>query len=193
MFASDNGGDHICGSCLGKPPPFSLARGVVFYAPPVSNLLHRLKYGTDRTVLSTISQIAVQFDFTAFASCDLIVPVPLHPRRLRERGLNQSLILAQIFFPKKAKAICPQILIRTRDTVPQTSLNSKERRSNLRAAFTAVREEDINGKAICLVDDVFTTGTTVCECTRTLLKAGAKEVKVITMARVAERMLSAGM
>jgi ComF family protein len=193
IFVADNGEDHFCGSCLGNPPPFSMARGVVLYAPPVSHLLHRLKYGTDRTVLSAVADIVVLYDFTAFASCDLIVPVPLHPRRLQERGLNQSLLLAHIFFPNKTKAIMPQILIRTRNTVPQTSLNGKERRRNLRAAFAVQQENDINGKRICLVDDVFTTGTTVCECTRTLLQAGAKEVKVITMARVAESILSSGM
>jgi ComF family protein len=193
IFAAADGEDHLCGSCLSNPPPFSMARGVVLYAPPVSNLLHRLKYGTDRTVLSTVTHIAVKFDFTAFSSCDLIVPVPLHPIRLRERGLNQSLILAHIFFPKKTKKIFPHILMRTRDTIPQTSLNGNKRRRNLRGAFTVKRERDISGQVVCLVDDVFTTGTTVCECARTLLQAGAKDVKVITMARVAERMLFPGM
>jgi ComF family protein len=191
-FASGDSGDHLCGSCLGKPPPFSLARGIVLYAPPVSHLLHRLKYGADRTVLPALSQIAVQFDLTAFVSCDLIIPVPLHPKRLRARGLNQSLVLAHIFFPMKAKNISPEILVRIRDTVPQTSLNGKERRCNLRAAFAVGQEEDVIGKGICLVDDVFTTGTTVEECAATLLRAGAKEVKVLTMARVAERILSTG-
>lgn len=191
-FSSGDSGDHFCGSCLGKPPTFSLARGIVLYAPPVSHLLHRLKYGADRTVLSALSQMAVQFDFTVFSSCDLIIPVPLHPRRLRERGLNQSLVLAHIFFPLKAKIIYPEILIRIRDTVPQTGLNGKERRRNLQAAFAVRRKEDIVGKGICLVDDVFTTGTTVHECSRTLLRAGAKEVKVLTMARVEERISPTG-
>jgi ComF family protein len=192
-FTSDRGGDHVCGTCLQNPPPFMLARGIVLYAPPVSILLHRLKYGTDRTVLSALAQVAVGFDFTDFISCDLIIPVPLYPKRLRERGLNQSLILARILFPVETKAICSDILVRTRDTVPQTSLNGKERRRNLRGAFAVKRKEDVIGKGVCLVDDVFTTGTTVCECAGTLLRAGAKEVKVLTMARVTERIMSSKM
>jgi ComF family protein len=192
-FTSDRGGDHVCGVCLQNPPPFTLARGIALYAPPVSILLHKLKYGTDRTVLSALSQVAVGFDFMDFISCDLIIPVPLYLKRLRERGLNQSLILARILFPMKTNAICPEILVRTRDTVPQTSLNGKERRRNLRGAFAVKRKEDVIGKGVCLVDDVFTTGTTVCECAGTLLRAGAKEVKVLTMARVTERIMPSKM
>jgi ComF family protein len=183
LFVGGNGGDHLCGNCLRRSPPYLLARAVAVYAPPVSTLLHQLKYRTDRTVLSTLSDIAIHFDFTPFASCDLIVPVPLHPKRLRARGLNQSLLLARLFFPGEVKTIRSGILVRTRDTVPQTFLNGKERRSNLLAAFAVNRKADISGKSICLVDDVLTTGTTVNECAGTLMRAGAKEVKVLTMAR----------
>jgi ComF family protein len=146
-----------------------------------------LKYGTDRTVLASLKNIAVRFNFGDFDQSDLIVPVPLFPKRLRERGLNQSLLLAHIFFPTQVQSIRPGILIRTRDTVPQTSLSGKERRKNLRAAFTVMRKKEVIGKIVCLVDDVFTTGTTAEECARTLLQAGAKEVRVLTMARVMER------
>ena len=189
LFVDGNGGDHLCGNCLRRSPPFLLARAVARYAPPVSTLLHRLKYRTDRTVLSTLSQIAVQFDFTPFASCDLIVPVPLHLKRLRKRGLNQSLLLTRLFFPGKETAIHPEVLVRIRDTVPQTRLGGKERRRNLRAAFAVNQEADIKGKSICLVDDVLTTGATVNECAGILMRAGAKEVKVLTMARAVERLI----
>jgi ComF family protein len=189
LFVAGDGGDHICGDCLLKPPPFILARSLVLYAPPVSTLLHRLKYRSDRTVLSTLTHLARPFDFSPFASCDLIVPVPLHRKRLQERGLNQSLLLAHGFFLQDAQAIHPGLLVRTRDTVPQTSLGSKERRKNLRSAFAVTRMADICGKSVCLVDDVFTTGATVIECAGTLMRAGAKEVKVLTMARAVERML----
>jgi ComF family protein len=189
LFGDGNRGDHLCGNCLSRSPPYLLARAVALYAPPVSTLLHLLKYRTDRTVLSTLRHIAAPFDFGPFASCDLIVPVPLHLKRLRERGLNQSLLLSRIFFPGQAKAIRPEILVRTRDTVPQTGLGGKERRKNLRAAFAVTRQENINGKGVCLVDDVLTTGATVIECAGALMRAGAKEVKVLTMARAVERMV----
>ena len=189
LFVAGDGGDHLCGNCLAKPPPFILARSLVLYAPPVSTLLQRLKFGGDRTVLSTLMHLAVPFDFTLFASCDLIVPVPLHRKRLRERGLNQSLLLAHAFFPQEGQAIRPEILIRTRETVPQTRLGGKERRKNLRDAFAVSRDADIKGKGVCLVDDVFTSGATVIECAGTLIRAGAREVKVVTMAWAVERMI----
>jgi ComF family protein len=186
-FAVSTGEDHICGNCIRTPPPYSLARGIAIYSPPVSELLHRLKYRADRTVLPSISFISVPFDFSEFASCDLIIPVPLYSKRLRQRGLNQSLLLARLFFPNQKKQIRTDILVRIRDTLPQTGLNGKERRRNLRAAFGIRTGADINGKNICLVDDVFTTGTTVSECAKVLLRTGANEVKIITMARVVDR------
>lgn len=179
----------MCGSCLRLPPPYILARAVAVYAPPVNTLLHRLKYGTDRTVLSTLSHLASPFDCSPFSSCDLIVPVPLHVNRLRRRGLNQSLLLSHVFFPKKSDSIHPEVLVRTRDTMPQTGLGGKERRKNLRAAFAVARRTDIVDRTVCLVDDVFTTGATVRECAATLLRAGAKEVKVLTMVRAVERLV----
>ncbi len=189
LFAAGNGGDHICGACLRRPPPFVLARAVVLYAPPVSTLLQRLKYGGDRTVLSTLTHLAVPFDLTPFASCDLIIPVPLHRKRLRERGLNQSLLLAHGFFSQDAQVIRPDILVRTRDTAPQTRLGGKERRKNLRSAFAVTRRADICGRSVCLVDDVLTTGATVIECAGALMRAGAGEIKVLTMARAVESMI----
>ena len=189
QFATESGGDHICGTCLHRPPSFVLARSLVLYAPPVSTLLHRLKYGGDRTVLSSLRHLAAPFDFSPFASCDLIIPIPLHLKRLRERGLNQSLLLAHVLFPQEAQAIHSDILIRIRDTVPQTGLGGKARRKNLRAAFAVTRAADITGKDVCLVDDVFTTGATVTECAGTLMRAGAKKIRVVTMARAVERMI----
>jgi ComF family protein len=187
-FVAGTGEDHICGNCLRRPPPYSLARGIAVYSPPLSDLLHRLKYRTDRTVLPSLSYIADQFDFTDFTSCDLILPVPLFPKRLRQRGLNQSLVLARIFFPNKTKTIRAGIFVRIRDTLPQTSLNGRERRRNLHAAFGLRPGADVKGRYVCLVDDVFTTGTTVSECSKVLLQAGANEVRVITMARVVDRL-----
>ncbi len=161
-----------------------MARSVTLYAPPVSNLIHSLKYRTDRTVLSALSHLVARFDFTAFAACDLITPVPLFPKRLRKRGLNQALLLARLFFPENRDAIYTEVLVRVRDTVPQTRLDAASRRKNLRAAFEVPEGNDLAGKRVCVVDDVFTTGTTLRECARTLLGAGAEEVRAVTMARV---------
>jgi len=187
LFLSATGEDHICGDCIRNPPPFSLVRSVCLYAPPVNNLLHGLKYRADRTTLSALSQITAPFDFTPFSSVDLIVPVPLFVKKLRQRGLNQSLLLACLFFPENKDAIDSKVIARVRDTLPQTSLDGRRRRKNLHAAFAVSTEKDIRGKRICIVDDVFTTGTTIRECSRVLMKAGAVEVRAVTMARVVEK------
>jgi ComF family protein len=114
-------------------------------------------------------------------AADLLVPVPLHPRRLKERGFNQALLLAKAF---PDKPLAREVLIRVRHTMPQSGLNPKERRENVKRAFTAPRPEEIKGKSVLLIDDVYTTGATVRECARILRQAGALEVAVLTVARV---------
>ena len=180
-----SGEDHLCGPCLRQPQPFTIARSVALYFPPVDILLHRLKFRADKTVLSTLSAMCFSFDFSLFSCCDLILPVPLHPRRLQSRGMNQSLVLAHVLFPAESGKIRPDCLLRTRNTPPQTGLGGRERRKNLRDAFMVPRTAGIRGLSICLVDDIFTTGTTVKECAGILMQAGAAEVRVLTMARVA--------
>lgn len=183
-FAAGSGDDHLCGSCLRKPPPFALARSVALYEFPFDILLHRLKFGADRTVLSTLAAIAAPCDLSLFSSCDRIIPVPLYRQRLQKRGLNQSLVLARILFPEKAGAIRSDILQKTRNTPPQTSLGRNERKKNLKDAFTVTASSGIGGLNICLVDDILTTGTTVAECADALMRAGGAEVRVLTLARV---------
>jgi ComF family protein len=114
-------------------------------------------------------------------AADLLVAVPLHVRRLKERGFNQALLLAQAF---PDKPLAREALIRVRHTVPQSGLNPRERRENVKRAFAAPRPEDLKGKNVLLIDDVYTTGATVRECAKVLLKAGAREVNVLTVARV---------
>lgn len=185
-----SGGDHLCGSCLRRPPVYAMARAVVRYQEPVSHLLHRLKYTTDTQVLPALSQIiapfadALQIDF--HPASDRVIPVPLFSARLRKRGINQSLLLARLLFPTARDAILVDTLLRTRNTPPQTTLDGVARRKNLRAAFAVNSPETIMKRRIFLVDDVFTTGTTASECARALLAAGAREVCVITVARVAD-------
>ncbi len=113
---------------------------------------------------------------------DLIIPVPLHSSRLRERGFNQSMILARFASSTLNAKLSGQALTRARKTIPQTKLSGAERRTNLHTAFIA-SPSIVAGKQILLIDDVYTTGSTVDECARTLLEAGAVRIEVMTLSR----------
>ncbi len=114
---------------------------------------------------------------------DLILPVPLHPQRLRERGFNQALLLGRACFPEQSRIINVNLLVRRRATVPQTRLSGTERRKNLASAFTVTCPDSLKNKKILLIDDVFTTGSTVHECAATLRRAGAARIEIFTLAR----------
>jgi ComF family protein len=117
------------------------------------------------------------------ADYSLIVPVPLHPRRLRQRGFNQSVILAREIVKRCGIAMDFRALRRIVDTESQAGLKKEERRSNIRRAFSIPDPERVRGRRILLVDDVYTTGSTLGECARILLKGGAEAVGALTLAR----------
>ena len=114
---------------------------------------------------------------------DLVVPVPLHPKRLQERGFNQSGLLAKEFSRRLGLPISFDLLVRKKWTQPQTRLNRKERLENVKGAFGLCEADAVRGRRILLLDDVFTTGTTLSECAKTLKRAGGSEVHVLTVTR----------
>jgi ComF family protein len=120
-------------------------------------------------------------DFTDYS---LIIPVPLHIKRLRERGFNQSLILSRVLGGKKQIPVNFSLLKRHKFTLTQTGSNKKERKQNIKGAFEVSDKKKITGKNIILIDDVYTTGATINECAKTLIKAGARKVSALTLARV---------
>ena len=178
------GHNPLCGECLNSPQPYSIARSVVRYEPQVQELVHKLKYGSELSVIPGLVELIRHYDMDEFSDLDCVVVVPLHLRRLRQRGLNQAVVLARLFFADRLTLIRPDWLIRTRNTVPQTELGRRARRKNLKGAFQVRAKVDFQGAGVCLVDDVFTTGTTVRECSRVLMNSGARYVKVLTLARV---------
>lgn len=115
---------------------------------------------------------------------DLILAVPLHVRRVRQRGFNQSLLLARETGRIAGIGVSSGALIRHRWTVPQVGLDEKSRRENVRGAFKIKEPACIKDKTILLIDDVFTTGSTVNECAGVLMTGGARAVDAITLARV---------
>lgn len=184
-FLTEGGMDHACGGCITEPPRFAGARAAALFDGPVKELIHGLKYaGTVRFSrplgLITAHRLA---PFAAELSPDLIVPVPLHIKRLRQRGFNQSVLLAGILAGKWGLPLVRNNLRRIRWTEPQINLPADERRRNVRGAFALHDPAGLKGKRVLLVDDVFTTGSTVNECTRVLKRAGADGVFVVTVAR----------
>ncbi len=178
------GDSPLCGECLKSPPPYLIARSVVRYEWEVQQLVHKLKYNSDLSVLPGISELIGRYDMAEFADVDCIVVVPLHLRRLQRRGLNQAAVLAGLFFADRRHLIKLNWLVRIRNTVPQTELDRTARRKNLRGAFQTRAMSNFQGTTVCLIDDVLTTGTTVSECSRVILLEGAVAVKVLTLARV---------
>lgn len=175
----------ICGDCLKKPPPFELARSLFRYGDQMRALISSLKYKKDISVTIALGELAEECDLSPFQACDYIIPVPLHKKRIQQRGFNQALLLAKICFGKNNSQIKTDVLWRTRNTVPQVSLGGRQRRRSLKNVFKVNPHLDISERTICLIDDVYTTGTTVSECARELLAGGAKKVVVLTFARVA--------
>ena len=178
--------DHqpLCGQCLHCLPPYAIARSVIHYEAEVKQLVHKLKYGGRLSIVPALNELIGTYTMTDFADIEWVLVVPLHIRRLRHRGFNQAAVLARLFFADRLEIIQPHWLQRTRNTVPQTELDGVARRANLHGAFQLLGTADVIGRRVCLVDDVFTTGTTVTECCREILAGGAAAVSVLTLARV---------
>ncbi len=183
MFVNSGGDSHLCPLCEQKKYAFDRARAVFCYNDEIGKLIHSLKFSGKKTGLRTMAALAQKSSIRELGTPDLIVPVPLHPQKLRSRGFNQSLLLAKILFPDH-KGRIDHCLRRSRPTRPQTGLKGAERRKNVVGAFVVKEPELVAAKTICLVDDVFTTGTTVNECAKTLKRAGAARVEVACLAMV---------
>lgn len=178
------GVDHLCGDCLARHYIFDFARSLLHYQPPLSTIIRSLKFGGRLTSISTLGALTALSDIKGlFSQPDFILPVPLHLNRLRERGFNQALVIARGCFPEWKNRIETGLLLRCRSTIPQTLLAGKERRGNLKKAFGLASTAKVEGKRVLLVDDVFTTGSTVNECSRALRYAGAARIEIFTLAR----------
>jgi ComF family protein len=170
-----------CGACLAAPPPFVAALAPLRYESPVDWLATRLKFHAGLAAGAVLAQLVLASARRPPVDC--LVPVPLHRTRLGQRGYNQALELARPLARAWRLPVAPGALRRVRATAAQSELTAVERRRNLRGAFAADAAQ-VRGKRVLLVDDVITTGSTASEATRTLLAAGAAEVRVLAAARV---------
>ncbi|MBW1689544.1 MAG: ComF family protein [Deltaproteobacteria bacterium] len=184
-FSALSGPDHPCENCLRKMPSYDTMRAPYLYAGPIMNAIQRFKYNSETHLAAPLGGLLAAFARTSLTQPEefVTVPVPLHKHRLRERGFNQSLLLAKAVASELGTPLNCLSLIRKRDTRSQTGLRRKERRKNVANAFSVTSAAIFKGKKVLLVDDVLTTGYTLQECARTLKKFGAREVACITLAR----------
>lgn len=179
---SDVGSLRVCGACLCDPPPFGSSFVPFRYAYPLDHLVQGLKFRNELACGSVLGQL--------FARCllargeplpDAIVPVPLAPRRYRQRGYNQASELALAIRRATGIAVTSDVAIRQRETAEQAGLDRKARRRNVSGAFTAV--VPLRVRHVAILDDVVTTGSTVRELAEVLQQAGAEQVAVWAIAR----------
>jgi ComF family protein len=175
-FASEHA--RVCGQCLKKPPPFSRVITYGLYEGAIREAINQFKFYGLRRLSKPLGNLLLGFDLPAV---DGVVPVPLTIRRLRGRGFNQSLLIARIVAKKIGAPLLMDILVKRKETPPQIGLTARERLLNLRNAFAV--KGNAKGIRLLLVDDVMTTGATVTECSKQLIKSGAEEVIVLTLAR----------
>lgn len=180
-FTSSRGVDHPCGRCVEERPSFTSARSAFVFDGKVLDAIHKLKYGGDTSVAAPLAGL-VRGSIGGGKSPCMVIPVPLHPGRLRERGFNQSLLIARELSRLVAMPLVYNQLKRTRDTGQQVGLKAVERKKNVSGAFTLVEPVLFKGTKVLLVDDVITTGATLNECSKVLKRAGA-EVLALTVAR----------
>lgn len=193
MFTSRSGGNHICEPCIKQPSFLGKVRACVSYEGIIRDAVPLLKYSGKLSLLKAFEPMMQKgfIEYFADSHIDIVMPMPLHKKKVVQRGFNQAYLLVRnlrkkvgsIHDGKPTWQMDLQSLIRIKMTAPQTGFDIKERRKNLKNAFQAKDSKRIKDRSILLIDDVFTTGATANEAAKTLLKAGAKQVDALALAR----------
>ena len=171
---------EVCGQCLKHPPLFASATAVFGYAFPLDKLIQTMKYGEQLALAYAFAEkLAHRIDKNSLPDC--VIPMPLHPVKLRERGFNQSQLLAARTARELGIELLTDACRRVRDTPPQSALPWKERKKNVRDAFRC--DADLTGKRIALVDDVLTTGASLNALAEAVQERGAIEISAWVVAR----------
>lgn len=187
-FGYDLGPGALSAEAIADPPPFDKARAAVLYEGLARDMVHRLKYQDRTEVARFVGRVTAHAGRDILASADLVVPVPLHRRRLVSRRFNQSQLIADEIGRVAGVTVDGLALERIKATEAQVGLSGPQRADNVRGAFRVppAAKAHIDGRRVVLVDDVFTTGATVKAATRALKRGGAAGVDVLTFARVAQ-------
>ena len=179
---------HRCQTCLEQPPVYERAWTLYPYIPPLQQVICTFKYRNVFGLAKPLAALMVRA-LPKQPEVDLIVPVPLHPSRLRAREFNQSLLLADSLGRYLRLPVSCADVVRRVATEPQMSLTRQARLRNLRRAFQVRNAQAFAGRRLLLIDDVFTTGTTLNECAKALLSAGVASVSALTLARTIDSSL----
>lgn len=181
-FISPTGTDRPCSDCTLKKPPFQNARSAIYYEENAIRAIHRFKYHGDTTLTGPLIKLLALAASPLIDRETIIMPVPLHKKRLQKRGFNQALLLARALSKQFSLRLDYSTLKRIRHTAPQVDLGGKERQENVKKAFEIKGSLNLKSQKILLIDDVYTTGSTITECAKILKKAGAT-VNAATLAR----------
>ncbi|MGA7801915.1 MAG: ComF family protein [Gammaproteobacteria bacterium] len=174
-------GAAMCGACQRHPPPFDRALVLAHYRPPVDRLIQRLKFSRQLGVARLLGVLLAERAAACSPLPQVLIPVPLHPKRLRERGFNQAMEIARTLGDQLGVPVLERACRRRRATPAQAGLSARARRANMRGAFAA---EGITAMdRVAIVDDVMTTGNTAAELARTLRRRGVQRIEVWVCAR----------
>jgi len=172
----------VCGSCINRSPHFDATLALWRYEFPCDGLVQALKYGAQ---LALAGFFARSLASRPLPEVDVVLPMPLHAKRLAERGFNQALEIARGLARYRGTPIEPRGVLRVKNTPPQTELPYEDRAKNVRGAFLC--ELDLSGASVAVLDDVMTTGATLNELARVLKRAGARRVENFVIARTVLR------
>ena len=183
-FEFDLAAGALCGACMADSPVYHRARAVMRYDDASKPLVLRFKHSDRTAAAPSFARWLARAGAELLADAEVIVPVPLHRWRLWRRRYNQAALLAQALAKDSGRLCVPDALVRVRATPSQGTLGRGQRRRNVQGAFALRRPSAVDARKVLLIDDVLTTGATVGECARVLMRGGAASVDVLTLARV---------
>lgn len=184
------GGEQVCMACKALVPAYSVARAALRYDETARRMILPFKYGDRSEAAPNLARLLVRAGADLFPNADLLVPVPLHRARLRQRRYNQAALLVVALARLTGKKPALGALLRIRPTARLEGMDADARREELKASIMPTPGARLTGQHVLLIDDVMTTGTTAHHCALALLQGGAKRVDVLTIAHVEDPRLS---